>query len=700
LASIIGEVAFFELPCEPAQAAVVEILTSTSSCSAIVVVDVSKGTVNASHEVGYWLSFFSCSHKSEIPLQVTVVGSHVDMLAPTVDAQEMLRHICSEVSQSFYNGNVMITGSIALQLTSATLDTLNHHLEEMIALASRDSHGIMFNGARHLLRLLQMQLKGKSMCQLSEVSELVAAKRFYPEGDPTKHLLVYLRELDTQGFLHIVDDKDNSLLILNIASVLHTLSAQVEERASVGPSTTLHGKGIITEESLRTIFPDILVTSLAKYLTQLQLCLQVVNPGHLHVISSELPQSAVQQLGVNSPIIFFPSFIHAENVHCRKWMKPNQVFFQGFVVKVVGKHEYLPLRFFHLLLLNVAFPVAFPSSSTKSQLDIQRCTLWKSGIQWLVANGIEVFIELAKDQKRMVVAGRSAGDDERECVSMLSAVMEEILEAKSEFMNLDVFLISPGELQEDIVPKNDAMQLFDMTEVQNALTRSYESILSTDCSRVLQLSHFSLLRTYTFWNLLFPLEARVVLSYLEAVVSRWRDIGKELGISLMVLGRIEQNHAVDAIRCAQSMVCEWLLKCPQLRPCWYCLVKALESLGLDRVAETILNAADYGIQVRVQKYLLESPNSDIRFPFLQSFAALVKSRWTLFSPHLRLHPREERRGRGGKKEILPLLEEWKERTQATYGDLLDFPYLLPLPTVYPECLKLIADMHLLNVGYF
>ena len=99
--------------------------------------------------------------------------------------------------------------------------------------------------------------------------------------------------------------------------------------------------------------------------------------------------------------------------------------------------------------------------------------------------------------------------------------------------------------------------------------------------------------TFLLSDLLFPLEARVVLSYLEAVVSRWRDIGKELGISLMVLERIEQNHAVDAIRCAQSMVCEWL-KCPQLRPCWYCLVKALESLGLDLVADTILNTADYG----------------------------------------------------------------------------------------------------------
>ena len=103
LASSIGEVAFFELPCEPAQAAVVEILTSTSSCSAIVVVDISKGKQEACHEVGYWLSFFSCSYKSQAPLHVTVVGSHVDMLPTTVDAQEMLRHVCSEVNQSFYH---------------------------------------------------------------------------------------------------------------------------------------------------------------------------------------------------------------------------------------------------------------------------------------------------------------------------------------------------------------------------------------------------------------------------------------------------------------------------------------------------------------------------------------------------------------------------------------------------------------------
>ena len=91
--------------------------------------------------------------------------------------------------------------------------------------------------------------------------------------------------------------------------------------------------------------------------------------------------------------------------------------------------------------------------------------------------------------------------------------------------------------------------------------------------------------------------------------------------------------------------------------------------------------------MRIQKDLLETPNCDISYPFLQSFAAVVKPRWTYLAPHLKLFPRKQQQGRGGKKEILPLLEEWKQRTHATYGnllDVLDSLYLLPPLTVYHE----------------
>ena len=91
--------------------------------------------------------------------------------------------------------------------------------------------------------------------------------------------------------------------------------------------------------------------------------------------------------------------------------------------------------------------------------------------------------------------------------------------------------------------------------------------------------------------------------------------------------------------------------------------------------------------MRIQKDLLEIPNCGISGPILQCFAAHIKPWWKYFFPHLKLHSREQQHGRGGKKEILPLLEEWKQRTHATYGDLLDILnslYLLPPPTFYPE----------------
>ena len=514
VASHISEVAFFELPCEPIQAAVVEILTSTSSCSAIVVVDVSKGKQKVSEELGYWLSFLSYSCKlinNQAPLRVTVVGSHVDILPQTLemDAQEMLVQVCRDVNQSFYCGNVIkITGSIAIDYDRlATVHILKHHLEEMIALASADCPADISNGAIYLLKLLQKELKGKSMCQLSVVSDLVIAKHFYPEGEQTELLLIYLRELETHGFLQVVGD--NNLLVLNITSVLSTLSTGIKEIAlahDASEALSLQKTGIITEENLGTIFlnhtTDIPIIS--EYLSQLQLCMNIADPQHLlHAISHayDLLQSAVKPTDENSRYVFFPSCIYTENAHCQKWIKPrHEAFSQGFFLKATDRYQYLPLRFFHLLLLRIAFAFIFPASSRMSQLGIECCTLWKSGIRWVTLNGVEMFVKLAEQHKGIVIAGRSDQEEEWVCENMLSAIIENIEEAKSEFLKLEVYLIDPGELKHDSIPESDAMHLFDVTEIQNALVRKYESVPSVDRTTVLPSSQILQMQKYTLWG--------------------------------------------------------------------------------------------------------------------------------------------------------------------------------------------------------
>ena len=511
IASSIGEVAFFELPCEPTQAAVVEILTSTSSCSAIVVVNVSKGKQKVSEELGYWLSFLSYSCKlTQAPLRVTVVGSHADILAPRIDAQEMLGQVCNEVKQSFYRGNVKITGSIALKCDCwpilATVHTLKYHLEEMIALASADCPADISNGAKYLLKLLQKERKGKSMCQFSVVSDLVIAKHFYPDGEQTHvQLLIYLSELETHGFLHIVGD--NNTLILNIISVLSTLSSGMREIALAHDTSeplSVQEFGIITEENFATLFPNniIDIPNISEYLSQLQLCVDIADPQYLfHAISRELLQSAVEQIGENSRCIFFPSCICTKSIHYNKWIKlRDNVFSKGFFLKVAESHQYLSIRFCHLLLLRVAFAFVFPSSSRMSQLGIECCAIWKSGIQWLAINGVEMFVELVEEQKGIVVAGRSDQAEEWKCESMLSAVMENILEVKSEFMRLDIYLIDPGDLKQDSIPESDTMHLFGITEIQNALVRKYESIPSVDRTTVLPISQISQMQKYTLWS--------------------------------------------------------------------------------------------------------------------------------------------------------------------------------------------------------
>ena len=82
-----------------------------------------------------------------------------------------------------------------------------------------------------------------------------------------------------------------------------------------------------------------------------------------------------------------------------------------------------------------------------------------------------------------------------------------------------------------------------------------------------------------------------MLAYLNPAAVRWYEIGIKLGILPSVMERIKQDYQIDATKCLKVMVCEWL-KSPQLRPCWYYLVKVLEKLGLEAIAEFICN--DYG----------------------------------------------------------------------------------------------------------
>ena len=69
--------------------------------------------------------------------------------------------------------------------------------------------------------------------------------------------------------------------------------------------------------------------------------------------------------------------------------------------------------------------------------------------------------------------------------------------------------------------------------------------------------------------------------------SQWLDLGDQLGLHPNTLGVIENNYRNDTRRCLREMLVKWLEEADGVSATWSTLVKAIEDIGQQAVAEHI-----------------------------------------------------------------------------------------------------------------
>jgi len=181
-----------------------------------------------------------------------------------------------------------------------------------------------------------------------------------------------------------------------------------------------------------------------------------------------------------------------------------------------------------------------------------------------------------------------------------------------------------------------------------------------------------------------------VETFLEPAATQWQRLGRALGIQESVLEQIEYDHPSDLVECSRLMIRGWL-NSPYLHPCWYYLVQALHKLEMDQIVgkiqENYGNLSPHqntsllcyivsfftpGVHAELQKQLLDRNNANTAVDdvSLQMLADVVGTMWPYLASFPFI-PTEIKEVKGGKKPLLFLLTEWKERVHATYGDLYD-----------------------------
>lgn len=69
--------------------------------------------------------------------------------------------------------------------------------------------------------------------------------------------------------------------------------------------------------------------------------------------------------------------------------------------------------------------------------------------------------------------------------------------------------------------------------------------------------------------------------------SQWLDLGDQLGLHPNTLNVIEKDHRNDTSRCLREMLVKWLEGADGVSATWSTLVKAIEDIGQQAVAEHI-----------------------------------------------------------------------------------------------------------------
>ena len=607
-------------------AAILERIMSKSSDVFLLLFDLSKLSVEgtgAPRSIYYWLRFLSYVSSSRV--QVVLIGSHADILQREGrDAEQTLSEIFTDVSQSFYSefpdSSVEMFGYVALNccLTkSRGLQKIKAQIKQ-VQLA-RDIPQVT-PGASILFGMLERDFQGKVACQIKELIHHIESCEIYLPQE-AEQLHSYLTELHGYGLVLLLkcsSPREDEWVVLDLPLFLSTVHKKLFSVTSQQCENSISNLGIIPNAKLQTMFPEFSLTLLKGCLILLQYCQEIDDPQMI-VKVLEIPEV---EIGLNQSFLFFPVLLQSSRKTV-KWIRSygSSLCCIGWYMECYRTYDFFPPRFFHVLLLRLAFTFALPK--TPSELDdgsaivdvySRKCTLWKNGIHWLMESGVEVMVEVVK-QRAVLVMVRGSREQEVECGDILAKVVVKVVEAKSEFCNVlkaNLYIVIPNDPRQSTPPEAEQLQLFEAKHVEEVLLERCEGAVSRDGKGFLPSSDLIYLQSQTVWSeyddtvtagscsgpnahtislpfmtdLLFPMGIKSLMHQLEGIVRDWYQLGIELSLPTSKLEEIEVNNPGNVLRCKRLMLQEWERR-PTLKPSWSSLVDALRDMNEKTIADRI-----------------------------------------------------------------------------------------------------------------
>ena len=581
----------------------------------IIVVDLREESIKIREILYYWFMFIQHQNFNWKDPCLIIVGSHLDIID-----KEKVEDRRVELLK-FYNE----MHGVLHKVTYFMLDCRRPRskpvgdIQKYIASYTRNLPQYTLSlYASTLLGLLEKDFSNEPAFSVAQLQSHIEVTHIaLPRDMQSLHSL--LLELHDIGLLFIINDVDSNKkhfhVIFNISiltNVMHKLlfSAEAKLRLRercVESENSSFNIGIIPRNVLEAILPENIPK---ECLVQLQYCQQISHKD-VEAFPSLTPSYPDQSL------LFFPAFCSVDKSEV-SWVTPpsnfSYTYSTGLLAQCNDPHDYFPSRFLHVLLLRLVFRFTLsvpaqnqPLGASPDHSHFQRlCTMWKTGVRWLMEEEVECMVELVKGRKRLVVITKSKEDTTENCISIFNRVISCVMEAKLEFchsIKLQFFLLDSTDGAVGYLSKDHQ---FAMSEVEEALAYSEGKhwIMSVSGRRRMDISKLYYMCMFTQWVNLFPIEFKSILDYLVDIVSDLYDLGLYLGIPLGVLSTIEANFPTDIDRRRREIVRKWMSS-TEGPPCWWHLVEALERLNYGVLVKHIHNehGKSFATSMQVSMYL-------------------------------------------------------------------------------------------------
>ena len=553
----------------------------------------------------YWLSFIRHQRFHGQKPRLIVVGSHLDLLT-----EDVAKARGKEV-QMFYDS----VDTEAVQMSALfMLDCCkprSKQIAEMQTLMSeptRDSPRFKLSlQSSILLGLLEKDFSNVPACsfQLLQTHIEETGIQLLAKEQSLHPILVELHDL---GLLFLIDssDRESTSVVLNMSQLTNIVHKSLfSEEKILRASFKKEGlsfsfsAGIVPHSILANILPENITK---ECLVQLQYC-QEISHAEAHVFPSLKVSDSTDQ-----SFLFFPALCNADKSKV-EWVTPPDLSYGiGWLARCTDPCDYLSPRFHHVLMLRLVFkftlsahpPADQVSSDSPDLSHFQRlCTVWKTGVHWLMEEGVECMVELAGANREVVVLTRSTKDRAENCAAVFNDIVSCVMEAKTEFchsVRLELFLLDSTSEAD----YHSADNLFPMGHVERVLTSAdgrAEVVVSATGKRQMERSKLLCLRNFTLWYSLFPMDFKSVLHYIKDVVRELYTLGLHLGLPDRILDplldALQAHYLTDHDMCKmrRELVKGWMSSSLD-PPCWCNLVEALHAAERGTLAQKM--AKDHG----------------------------------------------------------------------------------------------------------